>query len=156
MFSEASPPRKLLQEPGLNLTRTDVINITGHAWGQEGSVDRVEYRVGSGPWHEATYSDPPGELGALTPFLWHVILDPRELEEGQHIVEVHASSGDSHSLPVFYEVTGEGGGASSRGIPTAALGLVVLVAMGWAGSLVLARLRSPDGEEAAIDAELVD
>ena len=145
-----------LQSHGLNLTQTDVINITGHAWGQAGSVDRVEYRVGSGPWHEATYSDPPGELGALTPFLWHVILDPKELSEGQHIVEVHASSDDSHSLPVFYEVTGEGGGESSRGIPTAALGLVVLVAMGWAGSLVLARMRPPDGEEAAIDAELVD
>ena len=112
--------------------------------------------MGSGPWHEATYSDSPGELGALTPFLWHVILDPRELSEGQHIVEVHASSGDSHSLPVFYEVTGEGGEASSRGIPAAALGLVVLVAMGWAGSLVLAIIRSPDAEEAAIDAELVD
>jgi hypothetical protein len=33
---------------------------------------------------------------------------------------------------------------------------VVLVAMGWAGSLVLARMRSTEGEEAAIDAELVD
>ena len=37
-----------------------------------------------------------------------------------------------------------------------AIGLVVLVAMGWAGSLVLARMRSPEGEEVAIDAELVD
>ena len=92
----------------------------------------------------------------MTPFLWHVILDPRDLPEGQHIVEVHASSGDSHSLPVFYEVTGEGGGAASRGIPTAALGLVVLVAMGWAGSLVLARMRYSEGKESAIDAELVD
>ena len=145
-----------LQNHGLNLTQNDAINITGHAWGQAGSVDSVEYRVGSGPWYEATYSEPPGELGALTPFLWHVILDPRDLPEGQHTVEVHASSGESHSLPVFYEVTGEGGGASSGGIPTAALGIVILVAMGWVGSLVLTRMRSAEAEEAVIDAELVD
>ena len=119
-------------------------------------MDRVEYRVGSGPWHETTYSQPPGELGALTPFLWHVILDPTDLPEGQHIVEVHASSGDSHSLPVFYEVTGEGGSASSGGVAAGAIGLIVLVAMGWAGSLVLARIRSPRGEGEAVDAELVD
>ena len=99
---------------------------------------------------------PPGELGALTPFRGTSSSILRELPEGQHIVEVHASSDDSHSLPVFYEVTGEGGSASSGGIAAGAIGLIVLVAMGWAGSLVLARIRSARGEAEAVDAELVD
>tara|TARA_Y100001970_G_scaffold165369_1_gene202122 strand:+ start:127 stop:2241 length:2115 start_codon:yes stop_codon:yes gene_type:complete len=156
-----------LQSHGLNITQSSTINITGHAWGQSGSVDMVEYRVGQGPWFEATYSEPPGEVGALTPFLWHVILDPGELPEGQHTVEVHASAGDSHSLPVFYEVTGFGAGSSSQGVPTLVVGLVVLVAMAWVGSLVLVRLRSDEeiegllpsigrSTEGVIDAELVD
>ncbi|MDP6912411.1 MAG: S8 family serine peptidase [Candidatus Thalassarchaeaceae archaeon] len=156
-----------LQSHGLNITQSSSINITGHAWGQSGSVDMVEYRVGQGPWYEATYSEPPGEVGALTPFLWHVILDPVDLPEGQHTVEVHASAGGSHSLPVFYEVTGEGAGSSSQGVPTAVVGIVVLVAMAWVGSLVLVRLRSDEeiegmlpsmgrSPEAVIDAELVD
>ena len=123
--------------------------------------------MGQGDWLEASYSETPGEVGALTPFLWHVILDPGDLPEGEHTVEVHASSGDSHSLPVFYEVTGSGSGASSHGVPTAVVGLVVLVAMAWVGSLVLVRLRSDEeiegmlpvmgrSAEEVIDAELVD
>ncbi len=156
-----------LQSHGLNITQSDAINITGHAWGQSGSVDMVEYRVGQGPWYEATYSDIPGEVGALTPFLWHIILDPGSLPEGQHTVEVHASAGESHSLPVFYEVSGEGGGNTAQGVPTAVVGIVVLVAMAWVGSLVLVRLRSDDEiegllpsmirpTEGVIDAEMVD
>ncbi|RJU86012.1 MAG: hypothetical protein DWB89_04535 [Candidatus Poseidoniales archaeon] len=156
-----------LQSHGLNFTQSDMINITGHAWGQAGTIDRVEYRVGQGTWHEASYSEPPGEVGALTPFLWHVVLDPSDLPEGQHTVEVHASSGDSHSLPVFYEVMGDGAGFSPQGVPTAVIGLVVLVALAWVGSLVLVRLRSDEEIESmlpnmnraiedAIDAELVD
>ena len=156
-----------LQSHGLNITQSDDINITGHAWGQSGSVDMVEYRVGQGPWYEATYSDIPGEVGALTPFLWHIILDPGSLPEGQHTVEVHASAGESHSLPVFYEVSGEGGGNTAQGVPTAVVGIVVLVAMAWVGSLVLVRLRSDDEiegllpsmirpTEGVIDAEMVD
>ena len=156
-----------LQSHGLNITQSSTINITGHAWGQSGSVDMEEYRVGQGPGYEATYSEPPGEVGALTPFLWHVILEPGDLPEGQHTVEVHASAGDSHSLPVFYEVTGFGAGSSSQGVPTLVVGLVVLVAMAWVGSLVLVRLRSDEeiedllpsigrSTEGVIDAELVD
>ena len=76
--------------------------------GRLGRQGRVQ--GGQRPMARGHVLRPPGELGALTPFLWHVILDPRELSEGQHIVEVHASSGDSHSLPVFYEVTGRGEG----------------------------------------------
>ena len=156
-----------IQSRGLNLSQTSVINITGHAWGQSGSVERVEYRIGDGPWFETTYSDYPEGVGALTPFLWHIILDPEKLPEGQHTVEVHASYGNKHSLPSFFEVYGSGSDASSQGIPPVVIGLVLLVAFAWVGSLVLVRLRSDEemeamppsfgkGLEEPIDAEILD
>ena len=122
-----------IQSRGLNLSQTSMINITGHAWGQSGSVDMVEYRIGNGPWFETTYSAHPEGVGALTPFLWHIILDPEKLPEGQHTVEVHASYGNKHSLPTFFEVYGSGPNISSQGIPPVLIGLVLLVAFAWVG-----------------------
>jgi len=133
-----------LQNHGLNFTQGEIINITGHAWGQAGSIESVEFRIGEGPWQEATYSETIGEIGALTPFLWHVLLDPDELPSGNHIIEVHAVSGGAHSLPVFYEVMGSGSALSDNGLPSWVIGLVALVALAWVGSLVLIRYQSDE------------
>ncbi len=156
-----------LQNHGLNFTQDGIINITGHAWGQSGSIDSVEFRIGEGTWQEATYSETIGEIGALTPFLWHVLLDSDKLPHGNHTIEVHAVSGDFHSLPVFYEVAGYGSGSSANGIPSSVIGLVALVALAWVGSLVLVRFRSDEQiegamasfmnrKEQAIDAEIIE
>jgi serine protease AprX len=156
-----------LQNHGLNFSNEGVINITGHAWGQDGPIERVDFRIDDGAWQEVTYSSSPEEIGALTPFLWHVLLNPEKLPTGQHIVEVHAVSGGSHSLPVFFEVVGLGSGPSTNGTPSAVVGLVVLVASAWIGSLVLIRYRSDDQIEGllsslrrqhnqVIDAEIVE
>tara|TARA_Y100000588_G_scaffold296806_1_gene317381 strand:- start:336 stop:2363 length:2028 start_codon:yes stop_codon:yes gene_type:complete len=139
-----------LQSHGLNISQTGQINITGHAWGQSGSVERVEFRVGGGVWNDATYSVTPSEIGALTPFLWHVLLDPSKLSPGEHIVEVHAVSGSMHSLPVFYTVTGSGGESSGSSIPLSAIALVSLVFLAWCASLALVRFRSDDQIEGII------
>jgi hypothetical protein len=163
--SESIDPK--LQNHGLNFSNDGVINITGHAWGQDGPIERVDFRIDGGTWGEATYSNSPEEIGALTPFLWHVLLDPEKLPPGQHIVEVHAVSGSSHSLPVFFEVVGSGSGSSANGIPPAVVGLVALVASAWIGSLVLIRYRSDDQIEGllssfgrqqnqVIDAEIIE
>ena len=156
-----------LQNHGLNFTQGEIINITGHAWGQAGPIDGVEFRIGEGAWQEATYSETLGEIGALTPFLWHVLLDPDELAFGTHTVEVHAVSGGDHSLPVFYEVMGTDSGSSENGIPSWVIGLVALVALAWVGSLALIRYRSDEQIEGmipsfmnrkkqAIDAEILE
>ena len=156
-----------LQNRGLNFSQNGIINITGHAWGQGGSIDRVEFRIDDGPWKESTYSDTIEEIGALTPFLWHVLLDPNKLSTGKHTIEVHAVSGSSHSLPVFFEVDVSGSESSANGIPPAVIGLVTLVASAWIGSLVLVRYRSDDQIEGLlssfrrrqnqiIDAEIID
>jgi len=133
-----------IQNHGLNFTQDGIINITGHAWGQSGSIESVEFRIGEGTWQEATYSETIGEIGALTPFLWHVLLDPDKLSSGNHTIEIHAVSGDFHSLPVFYEVAGSGSDSSANGIPSSVIGLVALVALAWVGSLVLVRFRSDE------------
>ena len=156
-----------LQNHGLNFSKEGAINITGHAWGQDGPIERVDFRIDDGEWQEATYSISPEEIGALTPFLWYVLLDPEKLPIGQHTVEVHAVSGGSHSLPVFFDVVGAGSGSSTNGIPPEVVGLVALVAFAWIGSLVLIRYRSDDQiegllssfkrqQEQVIDAEIVE
>ena len=156
-----------LQNHGLNFTQGEIINITGHSWGQSGSIESVEFRIDGGGWQEATYSETLGEIGALTPFLWHILLDPGKLPAGEHTVEVHAVSGDSHSLPVFYEVVGSGAASAANGIPPSVIGLVALVALAWVGSLALIRYRSDEQIEGMlpsftgrkkqpIDAEIVE
>ena len=118
------------------------INITGHAWGQMGSVERVEFRLGAGPWIEVSYQSSPSEIGPLTPFNWQVILDPTELPLGGMEFEVRAISGSSQSLPSFATVHGTSEGDSEFSVPPSVIGLVALVFFAWCASLVLVRLRT--------------
>ena len=135
-----------LQNHLLNLTESDgTINVTGHAWGQLGSVDRVEFRIDGGEWQEATYSAEPAEIGALTPFMWHVILDSSKLGDGPHQIEVRAVSGEGHSLPVIATVHGTVGSASDFSVPPLVIFGIVVVFVIWLSSLSLVRMRS-DGE----------
>ncbi len=120
-----------------------LLNMTGHAGGQDGVVDRVEFRIDGGQWSEATYSDIPSEIGALTPFDWHVILDTKGMSSGEHSVEVHAVSGLSHSLPVFYEFNVTGSSSDSLSISPVLVGVIILVSVGWVSSIALTRSFSP-------------
>ena len=133
-----------IQNHLLSISTNGTINVTGHSWGQIDSIDRVEFRIDGGPWQEVTYSVVLSEVAALTPFEWHVLLNPKSLSVGQHKIEVHAVSGESTSLPVFANVIGTSGGESASGIPVIAIGFVVLVALTWVSSLVLIRFRSDD------------
>ena len=135
-----------LQNHLLNLIDSNgTINVTGHTWGQLGSVDRVEFRIDGGEWHEATYSAEPTEIGALTPFSWHVILDPSKLGDGPHQIEVRAVSGEGHSLPVLATVHGTADSASDFSVPPLVIFGIVVVFVIWLASLSLVRMRS-DGE----------
>ena len=133
-----------LQNHLLSVSTNSSINITGHSWGQSGSIDRVEYRIDGGSWQEVTYSVVPSDVGALTPFEWHILLNPKSLSSASHKIEVHAVSGESSSLPVFANVVGTEGGESASGIPAIAIGFIALVALTWVSSLVLIRFRSDD------------
>tara|TARA_B100000959_G_scaffold116982_2_gene123042 strand:+ start:642 stop:2492 length:1851 start_codon:yes stop_codon:yes gene_type:complete len=135
-----------LQNHLLNLIDSNgTINVTGHSWGQLGSIDRVEFRIDGGEWQEATYSSEPGEIGALTPFMWHVILNPDKLSEGIHQIEVRAISEDSSSLPVLVSVHGSAGSATEFSVPPIVIVGILVVFVIWVASLALVRLRS-DGE----------
>ena len=148
------------------------INVTGHAWGQLGSIERVEYRIDGGDWDETTYSAEPGEIGALTPFMWHVIMNPEKLSEGGHEIEVRAVSGEGNSLPVLVTVHGSGSEGNGFSVPPIVIVGIVSVFAIWVASLALLRFRS-DGEidsllsnlhrkeedsaiEEVLDAEIVD
>ena len=139
--------QETIQNHLLNVTTPSenggLLNMTGHAWGQDGVVDRVEFRIDGGQWSEATYSDIPSEIGALTPFDWHVILDTNEMSPGEHSVEVHAVSGLSHSLPVFFEFNVTGSSSDSLSISPVLVGVIILVSVGWVSSIALTRSFSP-------------
>ena len=121
------------------------INVTGHAWGQLGSIEKVEFRIDGGEWQEATYSAEPGEIGALTPFMWHVILDPAKLSEGSHQIEVRAMAEGASSLPVLVTVHGSASSATDFTVPPIIIVGILVVFVIWVASLTLVRLRS-DGE----------
>ena len=163
-----------IQNHLLNLIDSNgTINVTGHSWGQMGSIDRVEFRIDGGEWTETTYSTELEEISPLTPFSWHVILDPSKIGKGPHIIEVRAVSGDSVSLPVIVTVNGTAESSSNFSVPPLVIALVGVVFTIWIASVVLVRLRS-DGEidefitrlrgsksvdfmpGGAIDAELLD
>ena len=58
-----------------------IATITGHAWAQQGTIERVEFRHGHGEWSEATYETPLEELTPGQPFNWTVVLDIDLLED---------------------------------------------------------------------------
>tara|TARA_B100000214_G_scaffold190574_1_gene137749 strand:- start:27625 stop:29706 length:2082 start_codon:yes stop_codon:yes gene_type:complete len=145
-----------LQSHSLNMSVDKVVNITGHAWSQSGSVDKVEFRIDDGDWIQATYSIEPGEIGALTPFDWHIILDQNKLTIGEHVIEVHAVSGSMHSLPIFFEISGTGSEDNAFSIPPIAIGIVAISTFTLVSYLVFIRFHSHDVIEEIIEAEIID
>ena len=134
-----------LQNHLLGLTDSNgTINVTGHAWGQLGSIEGVEFRIDGGDWREATYSSEPGEIGALTPFMWHVILDPAKLSEGSHEIEVRAMAEGAFSLPILVTVHGSSGSTTDSSVPPIVIFGILIVLVIWVASLSLVRLRSDD------------
>ena len=135
-----------IQNHLLNLIDSNgTINVTGHSWGQMSSIERVEFRIDGGEWRETTYSTELDEIGPLTPFSWHVILDPSKIGKGPHVIEVRAVSGDSISLPIIVTVHGIAETSSDFSVPPLVIVLVASVFAIWMASVVLVRLRS-DGE----------
>mgnify|MGYP005649461185 FL=1 len=58
-------------------------------------------------------------------------------------MEVHAVSGQSHSLPVFYAFNTTGTPSNSLSLSPVMIGAVVLVSLGWASSIAITRSISP-------------
>ena len=94
------------------------------------------------------------------------------MSSGEHSVEVHAVSGLSHSLPVFFEFNVTGSSSDSLSISPVLVGVIILVSVGWVSSIALTRSFSPlatisivndllskpgNGENQAImDAEIIE
>ncbi len=148
-----------IQNHILNVTNDGAtVVITGHAWTQSDVIEMVEFRIGEGPWSEATYETEFSELGPLTPFNWTVALDTSTLEAGNQTIEFRASRGTVHSVPSSVIVMGDG---KSK---TASMNMVVVVGGGLllagilAGMFVLImnRLDDSDQFEEIFEAEILD
>ena len=90
---------------------TGLHELRGVAWGQSGSVSKVEFRIEGGPWMEAAYETVEGGLAALERFEWVVALDLDRLDAGNQTVEVRGlNEQGAPSLSVFATVVGTGAG----------------------------------------------
>ena len=90
---------------------TGLHEVRGLAWGQAGSVSKVEFRIEGGPWMEAAYETVEGGLAALERFEWVVALDLDRLDAGNQTVEVRGlNEQGAPSLSVFRCVVGTGAG----------------------------------------------
>ncbi len=123
---------------------SDLINITGHSWGQMGSVEMVEFRIDGGAWNEASYSSETTELGPLQPFFWHIILSSDDFGKGSHELEIRASSGGQHSLPSYATFNGTENAPSEFGVPLSAVALVIFVFIAWCSSVLIVRFRTDE------------
>ena len=135
--SQSNGINPFLQNHLLNQSmESEIMNITGHSWGQDSTVEKIEYRIDRGGWIEATYSSYDSDIGALTPFLWHIILDSSKLEVGAHELEIHASFGESNSLPIIISVEGTGSDSISSDIPFSIILIVALIFGVWLSALI--------------------
>jgi len=141
-----------------------IATIVGHSWGQQGVVDRVEFRIGDGEWSDATY-EIADNLSAGEAFNWTVVLNLDDLSKGNQSVEIRAVSGEMISMPVLVTVEGTGLGmeTSSGGVVLYALGLAILVmllaaVLGWRMHRVSSELSKDSlnlSQASVMDAELV-
>jgi subtilisin family serine protease len=144
---------------------TGLHELRGLAWGQAGSVSRVEFRINDGQWMEAAYETVEGGLAALERFEWVVALDLDRLDAGNQTVEVRGLNDQgAPSLSVFATVVGTGDGADSKvdldvNLFTLSAFLVLLILVGLLvqGAKIdpPATLRSLSGSEPA-EAVLLD
>ncbi|MEL0312891.1 MAG: S8 family serine peptidase [Candidatus Poseidoniales archaeon] len=94
---------------------TGLHELRGLAWGQAGSVSKVEFRLNDGEWMEAAYETVEGGLAALERFEWVVALDLGQLGAGNQTVEVRGLNDQgAPSLSVFATVVGTGDGADGK------------------------------------------
>ena len=94
---------------------TGLHELRGLAWGQAGSVSKVEFRINDGEWMEAAYETVEGGLAALERFEWVVALDLGQLAAGNQTVEVRGLNDQgAPSLSVFATVVGTGDGADGK------------------------------------------
>ena len=134
----------------------DSINISGHSWGQMGGIEKVEFRIDSGDWMETSYSSDMSTVGSLEPIDWHIILDPNQLTEGNHQIEVKAISGNSQSLPVIVQVEGFGLSIENSVVTEILISFFSISILMGVAFLVFRKFRSNNFEEInIIDAELI-
>jgi serine protease AprX len=123
-----------------------IINITGHAWGQDSSVDKIEFRIDDGPWNEVTYTSTDSKIGPLTPFLWHILIDSSKVTKGAHQIEIHASSDASISLPTTLIIEGSGGYVTNSNAPISVIMSISLLFMAWFSTLIFAKFNIDEHE----------
>lgn len=139
--------------------------ITGHAWAQQGTIEKIEFQIAGGGWKEATYEVALEEVPAGTPFNWTISLNVDKLAAGNQSLEVRAISSGMASLPSIITVAGMGASldsASSSMVMYATIVALLVMAIaalvGWSMYRVDSTSEGdsePSSSSSVMEAELV-
>ena len=150
-----------LQNHLLNVSEsTSSWSIVGHAWTQAEVIERVEYRIGDGPWQEARYELTEEVLAPLTPFNWTVELDKGGLSTSNQTLEVRVVSAAGHSLPVLVDVAGDGSMSSTSfsvtTIAVAGIALLLSLIIVALNALGTTEAEETDWSEEVVEADIIE
>ena len=147
--------------------------IDGIAWAQQGEITAIEYNIDGGIWYEATYEQ-LNESSVATPFNWSIQLDPTELSNKNHTIQIRGvGAGDTlnqYSLLSIITVQGTGESEESDSKINIFTVVVLVIIILLLFVIFMARIKQPEllpsfemsmsqvevSGENVLDAELLD
>ena len=147
--------------------------INGIAWAQQGEVSAIEYNIDGGAWYQATYEE-VNETNQNAPFNWSIQLDPGELSDKNHTIQIRSVGGGdtTNQYSLLSVLTIRGTGSSNDSNPGTNILVIILffIFMGFVILTLMSQVKQPEllpsyqepitqgnnSDEKVLDAELLD
>lgn len=125
--------------------QTGLLVVSGLVWSQGQGISSVEYRVDGGEWMSVS-QEFGMEIAAFERWNWSLAIDSEAFTEGNHSIEIRATSADGQTYSLSDEVifysSGSGIESSSNGSSLSMYVLVLLILVLLSGINVVLRTRS--------------
>lgn len=125
--------------------QTGLLVVSGLVWSQGQGISSVEYRVDGGEWMSVS-QEFGMEMAAFERWNWSLAIDSEAFTEGNHSIEIRATSADGQTYSLSDEVlfysSGSGIESSSGGSSLSMYVLVMLILVLLSGINIVLRTRS--------------
>ena len=125
--------------------QTGLLVVSGLVWSQGQGISSVEYRVDGGEWMSVS-QEFGMEMAAFERWNWSLAIDSEAFTEGNHSIEIRATSADGQTYSLSDEVlfysSGSGMESSSGGSSLSMYVLVLLILVLLSGINIVLRTRS--------------
>ena len=125
--------------------QTGLLVVSGLVWSQGQGISSVEYRVDGGEWMSVS-QEFGMEMAAFERWNWSLAIDSEAFTEGNHSIEIRATSADGQTYSLSDEVlfysSGSGMESSSGGSSLSMYVLVLLILVLLSGINIVLRARS--------------